>query len=341
MKYTLLVLFTLLGLAACQPSSPDTNDEVSIEFFRPTEGEASLEKGGSIALSWKALGTNECSIEALDDEDSEAQSVACEGEGTYSPQVTTTYRFSALQEGAEAVTQDLEIVVVTDPVPEGVSIEYFRVEDGDTQIAVGESVRLAWKALNATDCQLEAIPTSDEADEPQTVDCDDDATFSPETTTTYRFSASQAEGETVALELTINVFSPEPVQSVILTFTAVDAQDYILESVEGEDGVAENGAKDPVLTLTVGNRYRIVNRVNDSHPLEFLAQGGVPGEDEVLFSQLDGVGNETFTEDPEVDFVEREDGFSFTLTRELAGELDGYRCAFHPSSMRANVETKP
>ena len=342
MKYVLLILFALLGLAACQPSSSGASEKVTIEFFDPVEGNKTIEKGESLALSWKALNASECSIQAVSDEDSKAQSVACEGEGTYTPEVTTTYRFSALQKDSETVTKDLEIIVTdSEPEPDGVTIDYFRVEDGDTQIAQGEFVTLSWKALNATDCQIEATPSPEASDGPQDVDCEDDLTVSPTVTTTYRFSARQAEGEAVTSDLTINVFTPEPAESVILTFTALDAQDYILEAVEGEDGVGEAGAKDPVLNLTVGNRYRIVNRVNDSHPLEFIAQGGLPGEDEVLFSQLDSVGNDTFVNDPEVNFVKREDGFSFTLTRELAGELDGYRCAYHPLNMRADVTTKP
>lgn len=340
MKYVLLTLFMLIGLAACQVSSPDTTDKVMIAFFRTTGETESIEKGMSISLSWKALNASECFIEALGDEGGEALSVACEGEGSYTPETTTTYRFSALQKGSEAVTKDLEITV-TDPESDAVTIEYFRVKDGDTQIAQGEMVTLAWKALNATDCQLEASPSPEASDGPQSVDCEDDTTVSPTVTTNYRFSARGAEGAAVTSDLTINVFTPEPVESVILTFTALDAQDYILESVEGEEGVAEAEAKDPVLTLTEGNRYRIVNRVNDSHPLEFTARGGAPVEDTVLFSQIDGVGNEAFMTDPEVNFVKREDGFSFTLTRELAGELDGYRCAYHPLNMRANIETRP
>lgn len=339
MKYLGFILFAIIGigLAACQPSTPDT--EVKIDFFRSKDGVTSVEKGSSITLSWKALNANECSIQAISD-DEKAQSVACEDEGTYAPEATTMYRFSAMKKDAEAVTKDLTITV-TNPDPDAVRIEYFRIEGGNAQITLGESVTLAWNAPNATDCQIEASPSPEESDGPQGVDCEDDATFTPDTTTTYRFSASKDGGDAVTRDLTVNVSSSEPAESVILLFTALDAQDYVLESVEGEEGVGEVGAKDPVLTLSVGRRYRIINRVKDSHPIEFVARGGAPVEDTVLFSQLDGVGNDTFMNDPEVNFTKREDGFSFTLTRELAGELDGYRCAYHPLNMRANVETRP
>lgn len=220
-----------------------------------------------------------------------------------------------------------------------VKINYFRSVDGRTSVGPDEAVTLEWKALNATECSIQAT-SNGEAGDFQSVDCEDDATYTPEITTSYRFSASKEQDNTVSEDLTITVAAPEPAETVLLTFNAVDAQDYILEAVEGEADVGEISEKDPVLILSIGKRYRIINRVKNSHPFEFVNRGAAAVEDTVLLSQLEA-DTEAFTEDPEVNFVKREDGFSFTLTRELAGDLDGYRCAYHPMSMRADVETKP
>ena len=124
--------------------------------------------------------------------------------------------------------------------------------------------------------------------------------------------------------------------SVLLAFTATNAQDYVYT---GDSSVAVVNAEDPALTLTVGTRYKVMNDVRTLHPFEFITRGADASTDVVLLSELsDGLA---FESDPDVNFVVDESGFSFTLTAQLAAQLDGYRCAFHPASMRAPILINP
>lgn len=128
----------------------------------------------------------------------------------------------------------------------------------------------------------------------------------------------------------------EPNNEVItLTFSAADNDDYTFEGATGEVGAAE-GAKDPALTLTVGQRYRIDNQASAAHPFELLDGEAEFGNDVVLLSQREEEDG-SFEDDADVAFEADDSGMTFTLTQGLADALSAYRCEFHPVNMRGVV----
>ena len=69
---------------------------------------------------------------------------------------------------------------------------------------------------------------------------------------------------------------------VTVTLTNIGSVAWEVTGVEGSEGVAELNTRNPVLSLTVGTRYRFDNNGGAAHPLDFrnersrflLAQGG-------------------------------------------------------------------
>ena len=117
---------------------------------------------------------------------------------------------------------------------------------------------------------------------------------------------------------------------VTVTLTNIESVAWEVTGVEGAEGVAELNTRNPALSLTVGTRYRFDNNGGAAHPLDFrnersrflLAQGGPEG---------------SFEGDPEVDFIDDEEGVTFTLTQALADEIAIYYCTVHPD-MVGDVE---
>ena len=125
---------------------------------------------------------------------------------------------------------------------------------------------------------------------------------------------------------------------ITLTFSAADNDDYTFEGATGEVG-ASVGAKDPALTLAVGQRYRIDNQASAAHPFELLDGEAEFGSDIVLLSQREEEGG-SFEDDADVAFEADDSGMTFTLTQELADELSAYRCEFHPLNMRGVISVQ-
>ena len=125
---------------------------------------------------------------------------------------------------------------------------------------------------------------------------------------------------------------------ITLTFSAADNDDYTFEGSAGEVGATE-GAKDPALTLTVGQRYRIENLASAAHPFELLDGEAEFGSDVVLLSQREEEDG-SFEDDSEVAFEADDSGMTFTLTQALADALSAYRCEFHPVNMRGVVNVQ-
>lgn len=122
------------------------------------------------------------------------------------------------------------------------------------------------------------------------------------------------------------------VSSVDVTVTVdnVGASAWEVTGVDGADGVAQTGAENPALTLTVGTRYRFVNNGGGAHPLGFQN-----GSDEYLLNQ-DGDGS--LEGDADINYEEDDDGVTFTYTQTLADAIATYRCTVH-ASMEGDVQT--
>ena len=117
---------------------------------------------------------------------------------------------------------------------------------------------------------------------------------------------------------------------VSITLDNVGASAWEVTAIDGDDEAAETGVENPELTLREGVRYTFENNGWSSHPLAFRAADG-----ETLLSQsTDG----SFEGDSETDWVDNEDSVSFTLTGELADELDNYVCTVH-GSMEGSIRT--
>jgi hypothetical protein len=120
---------------------------------------------------------------------------------------------------------------------------------------------------------------------------------------------------------------------VTITVTNVGSSAYQVSDVSGASGVAQTDTDNPALTLTVGTRYRIDNNAGISaHPFAFQNAA-----DEYLLRQESG---ETGSRegDAEINYVEDDEGITFTYTQSLADAVASYRCTFH-SSMEGDVTT--
>ena len=123
--------------------------------------------------------------------------------------------------------------------------------------------------------------------------------------------------------------------NVTVSMDNVGASAWEVTETEGTGGdVAPTDAENPTLTFESGVRYTVENGGWSAHPLAFLESGGYYG-DTTLLSQR---GGGEFDDDPDVNFVDEGDRFSFTLTEDLASRVDAYDCTVH-ASMRGSVET--
>jgi hypothetical protein len=104
--------------------------------------------------------------------------------------------------------------------------------------------------------------------------------------------------------------------------------------VRGESGVASTGMDNPSFSLTVGHRYRIDNDAGiGAHP--FALETGTDG-DYLLRQEPDKSGS--LEDDPDVRYVEDDNGITFTYTQALADQVAAYQCTFH-GSMEGSVGT--
>ena len=103
------------------------------------------------------------------------------------------------------------------------------------------------------------------------------------------------------------------------------------EVVEDETGsVAPTGEENPTMTFEVGQRYAVENRGWSTHPFALRASDDTP----LLSQSADG----EFEGNADVDWVDNEETLSFTVTEDLAAELDYYICTVH-ASMEGDAET--
>ena len=98
---------------------------------------------------------------------------------------------------------------------------------------------------------------------------------------------------------------------------------------DGTGSVAETGAENPTMTFEVGQRYAVENRGWSTHPFALRASDDTP----LLSQSADG----EFEGDADVDWVDNGETLSFTVTEDLAANLNYYICTIH-SSMRGDVE---
>jgi hypothetical protein len=123
--------------------------------------------------------------------------------------------------------------------------------------------------------------------------------------------------------------TPTPTMEGDVSVTVNNVGARAWEVTEGADEVASEGGENPTLSLSVGTRYVVTNDGWDFHPFALR-----DADDDPLLSQsADG----RYDSDDAVDWVDEGEAFAFTVTADLAADLDYYICTVH-SSMRGSVQ---
>ena len=113
---------------------------------------------------------------------------------------------------------------------------------------------------------------------------------------------------------------------VVIELTNVDSTAWMVTRAD-VTGIAELDVHNPVVTLTVGTRYRFVNRGTLAiHPLAIRGNDGEP----VLGQRPN---ERPFERDPGVAFKADDEGVAFTLTEALAAVVRTYYCTAHPTPL--------
>ena len=130
--------------------------------------------------------------------------------------------------------------------------------------------------------------------------------------------------------------TPAPTESGA-DLTPDGAVDLVIESeglsawvvAEDESGeVAPTDESNPTMTFGVGTRYAVENNGWDTHPFALRAADDSP----LLSQSADG----SYEDDDAVDWVDDGGTFAFTMTDDLAADLNYYTCTVH-SSMRGEA----
>jgi glucose/arabinose dehydrogenase len=132
-------------------------------------------------------------------------------------------------------------------------------------------------------------------------------------------------------------------QDVAWTFGNVGNFSYRLDSVTPADAGlgAAIGSENPTLTLQLGRRYQVTITNYQVHPFEVISKGSSASLDKVLLSMGSPVGS--YESDPDVVWEDNNLGtVTFTLTYSLynamtaSGQVAGYRCRLHATTMRGD-----
>ncbi|MGM0579171.1 MAG: cupredoxin domain-containing protein [Bacteroidota bacterium] len=99
---------------------------------------------------------------------------------------------------------------------------------------------------------------------------------------------------------------------------------YFVSEVIGNEDVTTLNEENSTWELTVGTRYELTVTGASAHPFALR-----DSENNILLSMNDIDGS--FEADSEVDFQTSGTSFNFTLTQDLADEINNYICTVHPS----------
>lgn len=99
---------------------------------------------------------------------------------------------------------------------------------------------------------------------------------------------------------------------------------YVVLGIDGEGATASLNEENAEIILKIGDRFRFNNVAGASnHPLDFRNSNR-----DKLLGQSNGDG--TFDDDSDVNVQTDGNTISLTFTSDLALELNGYVCSFHP-----------
>lgn len=123
---------------------------------------------------------------------------------------------------------------------------------------------------------------------------------------------------------------PEPAPNTVqMTVDNEGAQAYYVSSITGNEEPTSLNSNNSAWTLTEGTRYELTIVNSGSHPFQLRNSNN----DKLLNQNGDG----SFESDPDVNFVDDGQKFYFTLTADLAAEIDSYFCGIHTTSMNGSI----
>jgi hypothetical protein len=181
---------------------------------------------------------------------------------------------------------------------------------------------------------------ADEDDSEMSGDTEDDASMDTDTDAGMMTDteASMMTDTDAGMETDMAGGTETATESGMGTETGSGAAEVTLDNVgasawevtAGAEAVSAGGGENPTLTVEAGTRYVIQNEGWSAHPLAFRASDDSP----LLSQSADG----SYEDDDAVDWVNDDTSVAFTVTEELAADLDYYICTIH-ASMRGSVET--
>ncbi|MBZ9627989.1 fasciclin domain-containing protein [Psychroflexus sp. CAK1W] len=123
---------------------------------------------------------------------------------------------------------------------------------------------------------------------------------------------------------------PEPAPNTVqMTVDNEGAQAYYVSSITGNEEPTSLNSNNSAWTLTEGTRYELTIVNSGSHPFQLRNSNN----DKLLNQNGDG----SFESDPDVNFVDDGQKFYFTLTADLAAEINSYFCGIHTGSMNGSI----
>jgi hypothetical protein len=206
------------------------------QIIRFEANPVTIQPGDQSTLSWTTTGATSVSISGVG-------TVTPNGSTTVTPQQTTTYTLSATGSDGKTVTAPVTITVATGTIPQVVVFVAT-----PQNIDAGQSTKLCWQVTGATNISIQPGVGSN-------LNANDCATVSPNATTTYTLTASNATGQ-IQANTTVNVgtvkinsFTANPVTStaagnpVVLSWTTSNATSVVLIGSEiGPQTLPANGS---------------------------------------------------------------------------------------------------
>jgi hypothetical protein len=222
---------TIVTVSAVPPGNP--------QIIRYDASPLTISTGQSSTLSWTTTGASAVNISGLGSE-------PLNGSASVSPTTTTTYTLTATSSDGHAVTAPITVTVTTTT-----TIPQVVVFSASPQtISAGQSSQLCWQVNNATTINISGGVGSNVA-------ANSCATVSPQTTTTYVLTATNAAGQ-IQASATVNVgstqilqfsanpeFSPIQGGAVVLTWQTTNATSVSLvggDMQSSPSGLPVNGS---------------------------------------------------------------------------------------------------
>ncbi|MGD0871041.1 MAG: OmpA family protein [Bryobacteraceae bacterium] len=227
------------------------------QIIRFEANPVTIAPGQQSTLSWTTTGAATVSINPV------LGNQPLNGSATVSPAQTTTYTLTATSSDGHAVTAPVTVTVAPGTIPQIVVF----VANPQT-ISTGQSTRLCWQVIGATSISIAPGIGSN-------LNANDCATVSPQQTTTYTLTASNATGQ-IQANTTVNVgqvqilsftatpsFSPAQGAPVVLAWQTLNATSVI---IIGPDLVTQG--------LPVNGSITINPMQNNTYTLTAYGPGG-------------------------------------------------------------------